>query len=169
MECSKAWELIMKYFDKEITDVKDIKLEEHLKLCESCRIKFNSLEETFSEMDKFCDQAPSNIEAMVLKKLKFSRNQDQITMPFLIAPIIIFLSVLAYGFYQVQATGPISFLNELLELFSMAYRFSNTIYDILKIIFSTFYLKQVVVFVFAIGLFYITNYMVMRWRKVNNK
>lgn len=169
MDCSKAWNLMMRHFDKENPLDGDLQLKDHLSLCEPCRIQFEALKEAFSEMTEFNDQAPADMEARVMRKLKTVKREGKLFLHLAISPLIGFLFVLAYGFYRILKTGLIAFINDLLELLTIAYKTLTAIVNVMQRLFNTFYFKQIVLLVLIIGVVYVSHAIIKNLRKEGNR
>lgn len=76
MQCSKMTDLMMRYFDKELSDIELKKLEEHIDSCKSCRAEFNSLKDAISLVDSLPDLEPSlSFESKVMERIEMRRNR----------------------------------------------------------------------------------------------
>lgn len=70
MECSTASKLIMKYLDRETTDVENTLLSEHVKECKSCRLELKALSGTFSALNSVkMEEPPASMEEAVLMRI----------------------------------------------------------------------------------------------------
>jgi hypothetical protein len=61
----------MKFFDKEMNDIEEAQLKQHLKTCTKCSNEFTSLKEIFDYIEKDTDvEPPENFELQVMTRLK---------------------------------------------------------------------------------------------------
>ncbi|HEY9059163.1 MAG TPA: zf-HC2 domain-containing protein [Pseudobacteroides sp.] len=76
MSCEKFSDLLMKFFDGNISTAEDGSLKEHIKSCVSCRTEFDSLNEIFNcyEEDNTVEP-PEGFEASVMEKVNEYENQ----------------------------------------------------------------------------------------------
>ncbi len=71
MKCNEAQDYIMKYFDKNINDIEETKLRQHMKNCTPCSKEFESMKEIFLEIEQ--DPAidpPDDFELQVMNRLE---------------------------------------------------------------------------------------------------
>mgnify|MGYP000889325232 CR=1 FL=1 len=70
MNCETSRDLIIKYFDGELSDVEEAQLKQHFKSCQSCREEFDTTKEIMNELEMQVGiEPPSDFEAKVMKKV----------------------------------------------------------------------------------------------------
>lgn len=76
MSCEKFSDLLMKFFDGNISTTEDESLKEHIKSCVDCRTEFNSLNEIFNcyEEDNTVEP-PEGFEASVMERVREYEDQ----------------------------------------------------------------------------------------------
>ncbi|KNY29123.1 anti-sigma factor family protein [Pseudobacteroides cellulosolvens] len=71
MSCEKFSDLIMKFFDGNISSKDDECLKQHINSCAGCRAEFNSLNEIFNCYEEdITVEPPEGFEASVMKRVK---------------------------------------------------------------------------------------------------
>ncbi len=71
MSCEKFSDLIMKFFDGNISSKEDECLKEHINSCDNCRAEYNSLNEIFNCYEEdITVEPPEGFEASVMERVK---------------------------------------------------------------------------------------------------
>lgn len=72
MKCSEAQNYMMKYFDRDINDLEEMKLKQHIKTCEKCTGEFSGLKEIFAgiEEDSIPIEPPEDFELQVMNRIQ---------------------------------------------------------------------------------------------------
>lgn len=71
MQCREINELIMKYFDHDISELEMEILEKHNEKCPSCALEFNALKDALSALEELPElEAPEGFEARVMENIK---------------------------------------------------------------------------------------------------
>ncbi|MGI6124748.1 MAG: anti-sigma factor family protein, partial [Acetivibrionales bacterium] len=95
MDCRQAWNLMMKGFDKEISQLQEKELNMHLDVCDSCKTRFENLNEAFAALDATDIEAPPDIEKTVMAKLNSVKHKRDFLMPYVISNLIVFVGIIA--------------------------------------------------------------------------
>lgn len=70
MKCVDSQNLIMKFFDRELNDIEEAQLKQHLKTCKKCSENFNSLKEIFNIVEQDPGiEPPEDFEAQVMYRI----------------------------------------------------------------------------------------------------
>lgn len=70
MNCQISQEYMMRYFDKEINDIEQAQLRQHLKSCNTCSESFESLSNVLKMVEaEGSVEPPEDFEACIMKKL----------------------------------------------------------------------------------------------------
>jgi hypothetical protein len=71
MKCNDSQNLIMKYFDRELNDIEDAQLKQHIRVCKHCSDEFESLKEIFNAVEQQQDiEPPEDFERQVMYRIK---------------------------------------------------------------------------------------------------
>ena len=74
MDCKRASDLMMKYFDDDINDFEEKELRLHEKECSSCRLDFQWMKQGLEGIEALEDfEAPENFEMEILEQLDLNR------------------------------------------------------------------------------------------------
>lgn len=70
MKCVDSHNFIMKFFDKELNDIEEAQLKQHLKNCKNCSEEFNSLKEIFDIVEQDSGiEPPEDFELQVMSRI----------------------------------------------------------------------------------------------------
>ncbi len=70
MKCVDSQNFIMKFFDKELNDIEEAQLKQHLKNCKICSKEFNSLKEIFDIVEQDSGiEPPEDFELQVMNRI----------------------------------------------------------------------------------------------------
>lgn len=170
MDCSKAWNLMMKSFDQESSEEMEEQLEGHLALCDGCRIQYEALVHALAEMRAFNDFAPEDMEMRVMQKLGAMKKEVKTLLPYVTAPLLMFsLTLMGCGVYQAMTKGLFALVDPIIKALTIAYRTSQAVSVVIHRLFNTFYVKQAVgallILVLAYGIYSMAGY----YRKARNR
>jgi predicted anti-sigma-YlaC factor YlaD len=71
MKCNEAQDYMMKFFDKNINDIEEAQLRQHMKNCTQCSEEFSSLKEIFSEIEQDSSiEPPKDFELQVMSRIE---------------------------------------------------------------------------------------------------
>lgn len=71
MKCNEAQNNMMKFFDKNINDIEEAQLKQHIKNCKNCADEFLCLKEIFSEIETDSEvEPPEDFELQVMSRLE---------------------------------------------------------------------------------------------------
>lgn len=71
MKCEDSQNLIMKYFDRELNDIEEAQMKQHIKNCKKCRDEFESLREIFSVVELETEiEPPEDFERQVMYRIE---------------------------------------------------------------------------------------------------
>lgn len=71
MKCNDAQNYIMKYFDKEINDIEEAQLKQHIKTCTKCSGEFLSLKGIFADIEQDPQiEPPEDFELQVMSRIE---------------------------------------------------------------------------------------------------
>lgn len=84
MKCVDSKNYIMKFFDRELNDIEEAQLKQHLKTCKDCSEEFNSLKEIFDIVELEPEiEPPEDFEIQVMsriaKETKMYKNNNENT------------------------------------------------------------------------------------------
>lgn len=82
MKCVDSKNYIMKFFDRELNDIEEIQLKQHLKTCNCCSEEFNTLKEIFDIVEQDSGiEPPEDFELQVMsriaKETKMYKNRNE--------------------------------------------------------------------------------------------
>lgn len=78
MDCKRASDLMMKYFDQSINDFEKKELDIHMTACSTCRLDFQWMREALEGVEELEDfEAPENFEIEVLEQLDLKRYEPK--------------------------------------------------------------------------------------------
>jgi len=76
MKCNDSENYMMKFFDKEMNDIEEAKLKQHLKSCTNCSEQFVSLKDIFSDIEQSSEiEPPEDFELQVMNRI-----ENEVTM-----------------------------------------------------------------------------------------
>ncbi len=165
MDCSKAWLLMMKHFDKDIQVKQDQQLMEHLKLCSACSNEHNALKTAFAQMREFRVEAPADMERQVMQKLKKTQKEGRLYLPFVIAPLIILLALSVLGFHLIFSYGPFHFMDQCFRLLTLTYRTFSAAIALIERLVNTFYFRHAIITLMIVCIVCAGQYIVRNCRK----
>lgn len=71
MNCSQAQDRMMKFFDRDINDIEEAQLKNHLKTCKACSQEFKSLKEIFADIEQLPEiEPPEHFEQQVMNRIE---------------------------------------------------------------------------------------------------
>ena len=71
MKCNESRDYMMKFFDKNINDIEEAQLKQHIKSCTKCSEEFLSLKEIFSEIEQdSAIEPPEDFELQVMSRIE---------------------------------------------------------------------------------------------------
>lgn len=72
MKCNESQNYIMRFFDKDLNDIEQAKLKQHLKNCEKCSEEFSNLQQIFTEIEQDTDflEPPEDFELQVMNRIE---------------------------------------------------------------------------------------------------
>ncbi len=72
MNCNESQNYIMRYFDRDLNDIEQAKLKQHLKNCEKCSEEFTSMQQIFTEIEQDTEflEPPEDFELQVLNRIE---------------------------------------------------------------------------------------------------
>lgn len=71
MKCNESRDYMMKFFDKNINDIEEAQLKQHIKSCTKCSEEFSALSEIFSEIEQdLAIEPPEDFELQVMSRLE---------------------------------------------------------------------------------------------------
>jgi len=71
MKCNDSQNHMMKFFDKELNDIEEAQLKQHLKICTNCSKEFVSLKEIFAEIEQDSEiEPPEDFECQVMSRIQ---------------------------------------------------------------------------------------------------
>ncbi len=71
MRCKESQNYMMKFFDKEINDIEEAQLKQHLKNCMNCSKEFDSLNDIFASIEQDSDiEPPEDFEHQVMCRIQ---------------------------------------------------------------------------------------------------
>ncbi|PYG85698.1 osteopetrosis-associated transmembrane protein 1 precursor [Ruminiclostridium sufflavum DSM 19573] len=71
MRCEDFRNHIMKFFDKELNDIEEAQLKQHLKICKNCSDEFNKLKEVIDFVEQDSEiEPPEDFELQVMSRIE---------------------------------------------------------------------------------------------------
>ncbi len=71
MKCVDSQNFIMKFFDRELNDIEEAQLKQHLKICKNCSEEFTSLKEIFDIVEQDSGiEPPEGFELQVMNRIE---------------------------------------------------------------------------------------------------
>ncbi|NLL66229.1 MAG: zf-HC2 domain-containing protein [Clostridiaceae bacterium] len=153
MDCRQAWNLMMKGFDKEISQLQEKELNMHLDVCDSCKTRFENLNEAFAALDATDIEAPPDIEKTVMAKLNSVKHKRDFLMPYVISNLIVFVGIIALWLDNIFRIGIFEFLKDAFNEVVLAYNTSTAVFTVLQIL-VTYFIKPVLNIIISAGLIY---------------
>jgi hypothetical protein len=144
MDCRKAWDLMMKSFDNEISKQHRKELNMHISECDECKTMSDNLTEAFTFMDTSDWQAPADIEKRVMAKLNLTKHRRDFLMPYVICNLIVFTGIVASWLDSVFKIGIFTFIKEVFNEVVAAYNMSATVFTAFRNFFSTYFIKPTI-------------------------
>ncbi len=144
MDCRKAWNLMMKSFDNDISKTHEKELNMHIDECGSCKTRFDKLTETFTFMEISNWQAPDDIEKSVMAKLTSAKHKRDFLMPYVICNLIVFIGIIATWLDNVFRIGIFTFIKEVFNEVIVAYNTSATVFTAFRNFFSIYFIKPTI-------------------------
>jgi hypothetical protein len=98
MNCKMAGEQILKFFDKDCSDIEAAKLRQHLKCCARCNDEFTGLSKVIKQLEETGEvEPPDDFEAGVMKKIaSLERTTGKKHIILLTVFLAVLVSVVAY-------------------------------------------------------------------------
>ncbi len=142
MTCNNAQTLMMKYFDKNINDIEEAQLKQHIKTCNNCTQEFTSLKDIFDLVEAdTCEKIlpPADFEVQVMSRLKkevplYSKyNGDNSYVYNILAIALSFVFVILLGGLLLEVIkSPLNFIVMIEDFFSTAILYISLIFDAFK-------------------------------------
>ncbi len=72
MNCNESQNYIMRYFDRDLNDIEQAMLKQHLKSCEQCSEEFSSMQQIFTEIEQDTEflEPPEDFELQVMNRIE---------------------------------------------------------------------------------------------------
>lgn len=165
MDCSKAWNLMMKHFDDDISPEQDHQLMIHLEHCTPCKNEFDALSSAFADMEELKVVAPPDLEQQIMKKIKKMEKERQLSLSIIIAPMLVLIALMALGILMIIQIGPLAILAQFAHFITWIYRTINGAITFSVHILNPFYIRSAVIILLIIGVICAGLYMVRNCRK----
>ncbi|MDI6617960.1 MAG: zf-HC2 domain-containing protein [Clostridiales bacterium] len=102
MDCRATYELIMKYFDRDLSKEQEVKLYKHLDTCDSCSAEFRVLKDALSAVEESeMEDPPSGFEERVLSSIRENNREKEKIKIFILRLLI--LSTIVVGWIGLAA------------------------------------------------------------------
>lgn len=117
MKCNEAQDYMMKYFDKNINDIEEAQLRQHMKYCTKCSEEFLSLKEIFTDIEQdSVIEPPEDFELQVMSRIekeavKYTKPKENAYVYNVLLVAVSFIFVIIFGGILYEA------VNQPLELF----------------------------------------------------
>ena len=142
MTCNNAQTLMMKYFDKNINDIEEAQLKQHIKTCNNCTQEFTSLKDIFDLVEAdTCEKIlpPADFEVQVMSRIKkelplYSKyNGDNSYVYNILAIALSFVFFILLGGLLLEVTkSPLNFIVMIQDFFSTAIQYISLIFNAFK-------------------------------------
>lgn len=71
MKCNDSQNYMMKFFDRELNNIEEAQLKQHLKICTNCSNEFVSLKEIFADIEHVSEiEPPEDFERQVMSRIQ---------------------------------------------------------------------------------------------------
>lgn len=104
MKCVESQDYMMKYFDRELNDIEEAQLKQHLKYCSDCQKDFLSYKEIFTFVEEEPGiEPPEDFELQVMNRIEkelplYHKSNDQTAFVFNILLVAVsFVFVILFG------------------------------------------------------------------------
>jgi predicted anti-sigma-YlaC factor YlaD len=104
MKCNDSQSLMMKFFDRDLNDIEEAQLKQHLKICTNCSQEYVSLKEIFSDVEQDSEiEPPEDFERQVMSRIEnetkmYKKTTDQSVFVYNILLVAIsFIFVIFFG------------------------------------------------------------------------
>lgn len=131
MNCNQSQDTMMKFFDKDINDIEEAQLKNHLKTCKICSEEFKSLKEIFLDIEQIPEiEPPEDFELQVMNRIekevplyKKSSGESEFVMNILLTAISFTVVIIFGGLLWDSFKQPIDVVQQLHILSQMAQQF----------------------------------------------
>lgn len=102
MNCNESQNYMMKYFDRDLNDIEEAQLKQHIKSCRICSEEFSNLKQIFTEIEQDPEiEPPEDFELQVMDRIEketfmYQKQKDDNTFVYnilLVAVSMIFVIV----------------------------------------------------------------------------
>jgi len=104
MKCNDSQNYMMKFFDRELNDIEEAQLKQHLKICTNCSKEFVSLKEIFADIEQDSEiEPPENFERQVMSRIEnetkmYKKTTDQSMFVYnILLGTVSFIFVILFG------------------------------------------------------------------------
>ncbi|HEX2925431.1 MAG TPA: zf-HC2 domain-containing protein [Ruminiclostridium sp.] len=120
MNCNQSQNLMMKYFDRDLNDIEEAQLKQHLKSCSNCSEEFSNFKQIFTEIEQDPEiEPPEDFELQVMDRIEketfmYKKPKDDSTFVYNILMVAVSLVfVIVFGGIMWEALNkPIGILQE---------------------------------------------------------
>ena len=154
MDCKRAWNLMMKSFDKELSKLHESELNTHINECGSYKARFDKLTEAFIFMETSVWQAPADIEKRVMTKLNSVKQKRDFFMPYVIFNLIVFGVIVVSWLDNILRIGIFTFVKDVFNELVAAYNTSAAIFETYRDFFNAYFIKPTVKIGIIAGIIY---------------
>lgn len=128
MKCFDSQNFIMRFFDKELNDIEEAQLKQHLKNCKNCSEEFNSLKDIFDIVEQDSGiEPPEDFEAQVMSRIaneekKYKKSMDNNLFVYnilLVSVSMVFVIIIAGTLWEIFKT-PINLLQIMNRIFEFS-------------------------------------------------
>lgn len=140
MKCNESQDLMMKFFDKNINDIEEAQLKQHIKNCNKCSEEFLSLKEIFSEIeqDSVIDP-PEDFELQVMSRIEketvmYTRptGENNFVYNILLVAVSLIFVILFGGILWEAVKHPLSLYQDIQIVTEMAKEFLSAAVTMIK-------------------------------------
>ncbi len=105
MNCNEAQNNMMRYFDRDLKDIEQVELKQHLENCENCSEEFSNLKQIFTEIEQDTEslEPPEDFELQVMNRIEKEaymyqkKKEDNVFMYNILLMAVSMIFVIVFG------------------------------------------------------------------------
>ncbi len=105
MNCNEAQNHMMRYFDRDLNDIEQIELKQHLENCENCSEEFSNMKQIFTEIEQDTEslEPPEDFELQVMNRIEKEaymyqkKKEDNVFMYNILLMAVSMIFVIVFG------------------------------------------------------------------------
>lgn len=117
MKCNNSQNYMMKFFDRDLDDIEEAQLKQHLKICSNCSEEFVTLKEIFADIEQSSEiEPPEDFECQVMSRIEKETTMYKNTSEESISVYDILLIAVTFIFVIILGSIPWESLREPINL-----------------------------------------------------